>query len=189
MKETVEIRWHGRGGQGTVTAAKVLAETALVGGKFIQAFPDYGPERMGAPIRVYNRISSDEITIHCPVRTPNIVVVIDPTLLGAVDVLEGAAEDATVIVNTPKSPEELGLDVGGQRKLYTVDANNISLDCLGRVIPNTPMMGALVKTTEIVTLDNLLEHITETFKKKFSSEVIEGNIKAIKRAYEEVKGQ
>ena len=186
MKEAIEIRWHGRGGQGTVTAAKALAEAALVSGKFIQAFPDYGPERMGAPIRVYNRISPDEITIHCPVRTPNIVIVIDPTLLGAVDVLEGAEPDAVVIVNTPKSPAELGFDVGG-REIYTVDASNISLDCLGRVIPNTPMMGALVKVTDIITLENLVEHIEETFKKKFSDDIIKGNVNAIKRAYEEVK--
>jgi pyruvate ferredoxin oxidoreductase gamma subunit len=187
MKDVIEIRWHGRGGQGTVTAAKALAEAALVSGKYIQAFPEYGPERMGAPIRVYNRISSDQITIHCPVRVPNIVIVLDSSLLGAVDVLEGAPDDAVILVNTPKAPGELKIDAGS-RKVYTVDATNISLDCLGRVMPNTPIMGALVKVTDIVTLETLVEHITAAFAKKFSDEIIEGNVKAIKRAYEEVKG-
>ncbi|MFC1855650.1 2-oxoacid:acceptor oxidoreductase family protein [Thermodesulfobacteriota bacterium] len=188
MKDVIEIRWHGRGGQGTVTAAKALAEAALVGGKYIQAFPDYGPERMGAPLRVYNRISPDEITIHCPVRKPNIVVVMDPSLIGAVDVLEGAKEDATVLVNTHHTPSDLKLDTGG-RDLYTVDATKISLDCIGRVMPNTPIMGALVKVTGIVTLDTLVNHIETAFKKKFSAEILEGNVKAIKRAYEEVQGK
>jgi len=187
MKDVIELRWHGRGGQGTVTAAKALAEAALVSGKYIQAFPDYGPERMGAPIRVYNRISPDEITIHCPVRTPDIVIVLDPSLLGAVNVLEGAREDAIVLVNTHHAPGDLGFDTGG-RPLYTVDATKISLECIGRVMPNTPIMGALVKVTDIITLDNLVDHIKAVFGKKFSSEIIEGNVKAIKRAYEEVKG-
>jgi pyruvate ferredoxin oxidoreductase gamma subunit len=188
MNDVIEIRWHGRGGQGTVTAAKALAEAALVSGKYIQAFPDYGPERMGAPIRVYNRISPDEITIHCPVRTPNIVVVLDPSLLGAVDVLEGASDNAVILVNTHHSPDDLGFDTAG-RPLYTVDASKISLECIGRVMPNTPIMGALVKATDIITLDNLVEHIREVFGKKFSTDIIEGNVKAINRAYEEVQSK
>jgi pyruvate ferredoxin oxidoreductase gamma subunit len=189
MKDLLEIRWHGRGGQGTVTAAKALAEAAIVGGKNIQAFPEYGPERMGAPIRVYNRISTDEITIHCPVRTPDIVIVLDPSLLGAVDVLEGAKDDAIVIVNTSMEPDKLKSKLdGGDKKVYVVDATKISLDCIGRVMPNTPIMGALVKVTDIVTVENLIEHIKSTFAKKFSDEIIQGNVKAIRRAYEEVKG-
>lgn len=187
MKDITEIRWHGRGGQGTVTAAKALAEAAMISGKFIQAFPEYGPERMGAPIRVYNRIGDEEITIHCPVRKPDIIVVLDSSLLGAVDVLEGAKDDAVLLVNTPKAPGELSIDAGN-RKVYTVDATSISLDCIGRVMPNTPIMGALVKATEIITLDTLVNHIEKSFGKKFSDDIIQGNIKAIKRAYEEVKG-
>ncbi len=189
MKDFVEIRWHGRGGQGTVTAAKALAEAAIVGDKHIQAFPEYGPERMGAPIRVYNRISSEPITIHCPVRNPSIVIVLDPSLLGAVDVLEGATDDAVVIVNTSMDPETLKTKMdAGNKRVYSVDATKISLDCIGRVMPNTPIMGALVKVTDIVTLETLVEHIKEVFAKKFSDEVINGNVKAINRAYEEVKG-
>lgn len=189
MKDFVEIRWHGRGGQGTVTAAKALAEAAIVGDKNIQAFPDYGPERMGAPVRVYNRISTKPITIHCPVRNPGIVIVLDPTLLGAVDVLEGAHDDAVVLVNTTLDPNLLKAKMkAGNRRVYSVDASKISLDCIGRVIPNTPLMGALVKVTDIVSLDTLLKHITLTFGKKFSKEILDGNINAIKRAYDEVKG-
>ena len=187
MKDIVEVRWHGRGGQGTVTAAKAFAEAALVSGKFIQAFPDYGPERMGAPIRVYNRVSTEEITIHCPVRTPSVVVVMDPSLLGAVDVLEGSTENAIVIVNTHKTPSELNMNAG-KRKVYTVDATKISLECIGRVMPNTPIMGALVKVTNVITLADIINHVEQSFKKKFSDEIIKGNVDAIKRAYEEVKG-
>ncbi len=188
MKDFVEIRWHGRGGQGTVTAAKALAEAALTGGKFIQAFPEYGPERAGAPIRVYSRIGANEITIHCPVRTPGIVVVLDPTLLGAVDVLEGAKDEATVIVNTAHSVDELKASRDwGNRKVFAVDANKISLECIGRVMPNTPILGAMVKATNIVTLEMLLDDIRINFAKKFSEKIIEGNISAIKRAYEEVR--
>ncbi|HLB25229.1 MAG TPA: 2-oxoacid:acceptor oxidoreductase family protein, partial [Nitrospirota bacterium] len=107
MAGILEIRWHGRGGQGTVTAAKVLAEAVMAEGKNVQAFPEYGPERMGAPLRAYNRVSETPMTIHCQVTNPAVVAVVDPTLLDSVDVTEGATDDAVFVVNTPKAPAEL----------------------------------------------------------------------------------
>lgn len=189
--EKWEIRWHGRGGQGTVTAAKTLGEAMIETPLFFQAFPEYGPERMGAPVKAYNVISKEPILTHCPVINPNLVVVVDPSLIYSENFLEGTNEKAKVILNTEKSPSEIRkeLNIIG-RELYTVNANKISLECLGRVIPNTPMMGAVLKITGLLDLEVLIEHVRETFShKKFPEKVILGNIEAIKRAYEEVRGE
>jgi pyruvate ferredoxin oxidoreductase gamma subunit len=151
MSKMMEIRWHGRGGQGAKTAAMLLAEAALDAGKFIQAFPEYGPERAGAPIRAFTRISDDKIDIHCAVTNPHIVVVIDPTLVGPVNVTDGIDEDGLLLVNTNKTPGEIREMVnmkGG--KVYTVDASKIALETLGRDLPNTPMLGALVAATSLI---------------------------------------
>src|SRR4030043_217309 len=120
MADTVEIRWHGRGGQGTVTAAKVLADACLSGGRYVQAFPEYGPERAGAPLRAYNRISSKELRMHCPVLRPQVVCVVDTTLLDGVNVAEGAIEDAIFIVNSAKDPKEIRakLNAGSRKKVF-----------------------------------------------------------------------
>jgi len=189
--KTLEIRWHGRGGQGTVTAAKTLGEAMIETPLYFQAFPEYGPERMGAPVKAYNIISEEKILTHCPVVNPNVIIVVDPSLIYSENFLDGATEDADVILNTSKEPkivrEELKI-VG--RKLYTVDANRISLECLGKVIPNTPMLGALIRVTGVLPLETFLNHVKETFTdKKFSEKIVIGNLDAIKRAYEEVKGE
>jgi pyruvate ferredoxin oxidoreductase gamma subunit len=189
MAETVEIRWHGRGGQGTVTAAKVLADACLTGGRYVQAFPEYGPERSGAPLRAYNRVSERELRMHCPVLRPNVVAVADPTLLENVNVAEGAKEDAIFIVNTSKDPSALRAKLGltPRQKIYTVDATKIALECFGRALPNAPMLGAVSRATGIVDLDALLQDVKKSFGKKFSQKIIDGNIEATRRGFGEVR--
>lgn len=189
MAETLEIRWHGRGGQGTVTAAKVLADACLSGGRYVQAFPEYGPERSGAPLRAYNRVSSKELRMHCPVLHPNVIAIADATLLDGVNVTEGAKEDAIFIVNTSKEPSEIRtkLNLPPGQKVYTVNATKIAIECFGRALPNAPMLGAVSKATGVVSLNALLEDVRKSFGKKFSQKIIDGNLEAAKRGYEEVK--
>jgi pyruvate ferredoxin oxidoreductase gamma subunit len=191
QKQFTEVRWHGRGGQGTVTAAKVLAETALSSGKHVQAFPEYGPERMGAPLRAYNRLSTQPIAIHCQVTNPDVVVVVDPTLLGSVDVTEGTPEDAIFIINTNEKSadikQRLGLDK--QQKVYTLNATKIALDTIKRPLPNTPLLGALAKVAGLIDMDDLVTDLKRSFSKKFSEQIVTANLEAVKRAYEEVAGE
>lgn len=189
MAETIEIRWHGRGGQGTVTAAKVLADACLSGGRYVQAFPEYGPERSGAPLRAYNRVSTKELRMHCPVLHPNVIAIADATLLDGVNVTEGAKEDSIFIVNTSKEPSEIRekLKLLPSQKVYTVDATKIAIDCFGRALPNLPMLGAVCRVTSLVSLEALLEDVRKSFGKKFSQKIIDGNLEATKRGYEEVK--
>jgi pyruvate ferredoxin oxidoreductase gamma subunit len=191
MAEILEIRWHGRGGQGTVTAAKVLAEASMAEGKNVQAFPEYGPERMGAPLRAYNRICDRPMTIHCQVTNPSVVAVVDASLLDAVDVTEGATKDAVFIVNTHRDPAELraAMKLKKTQKVFSVDANTISMATIGRVMPNTPMLGAVAKATGVIKLDTLLKDIRSSFGKKFSDVIIKNNQDAASRAYEEVKSE
>jgi len=191
MKDLIEIRWHGRGGQGAKTAALLLGDAALASGKYIQAFPEYGPERMGAPVASFNRLSSKPILLHSGVTNPDIVVVLDPTLIESVNVTEGVPEGGTILVNTNKAPQEVKQELGlkGNIKIFTVDASTISKETIGREIPNTPMLGALIKATGILNFKEMLEDTKAKLEKKFKSkpEVIEGNLKAIERAYNEVK--
>ena len=189
MSEMLEIRWHGRGGQGTVTAAKTLADACLSGGRYVQAFPEYGPERSGAPLRAYNRISETEIRMHCPVLEPQVIGVVDATLLDAINVSEGATENAIFVVNTSKDPKDIRakLNATAKQKVYTIDATKISLASIGRAVPNTPMLGAVAKVTGIVGLEHLLEDVKKSFGKKFAQKIIDGNIEAVKRGYEEVR--
>lgn len=189
MAETVEIRWHGRGGQGTVTAAKVLADTCLSGGRYVQAFPEYGPERAGAPLRAYNRISSKELRMHCPVLEPDIVAVADATLLDSINTAEGAKDNTIFIVNASKDPKEVRekLKAGQNQKVFSLDATKIAIECFGRALPNAPMLGAVCKITGLITLEHLLEDVRNSFGKKFSQKIIEGNLAATKRGYEEVR--
>ncbi|MCL5978198.1 MAG: 2-oxoacid:acceptor oxidoreductase family protein [Nitrospirae bacterium] len=189
MAETLEIRWHGRGGQGTVTAAKVFADACLSGGRYVQAFPEYGPERSGAPLRAYNRVSSKELRMHCPVLKPNIVAVVDATLLDGIDVTEGAPDDAVFIVNSAKDPKELRekLKAKPTQRVLTVDATKIAIENIGRPLPNSPMVGVLAKVSGIVGLDMILEDVKKSFGKKFSQKIIDGNLEAVKRGYEEVR--
>jgi len=185
-----EIRWHARGGQGAVTAAKMVAELALGQGKHFQAFPEYGPERSGAPIVAFTRVSDEPIQIYSGVEHPGIVVVLDPSLLSVVDVTKGAPEDVILLVNSDLSPSELrkryNLKTG---RIYTVNATRIALETIRRPIPNTPMVGALTRITGLFPIDRVIEFLREDFSKKFPPKVVEGNIAAITRAYEEVQGE
>lgn len=187
-KSLIEIRWHGRGGQGAVTASKILAESAILEGKYIQAFPEFGPERAGAPVRSFTRISTEPIYRHCSVTNPDYVAVLDPTLLEVIDVSEGLEPGAKVLINTNLTPPEAKkllnrYDV----EVYTVDATAIAIDKIGRNIPNTPMLGALVKVTGIIKLESLLDNFKEKYAKKFKLEVFQGNLEAMQIAYNEVK--
>ena len=190
MKGLIEIRWHGRGGQGAKTAALLLGDAALASGKYIQAFPEYGPERMGAPVASFNRISSKPILLHSSVLNPDIVVVLDPTLIESVNVTEGMGEGGVLIVNTERSSKDVKNDCGvkGGIKVFTVDASKISIETIGRDIPNTPMLGALIKATGIMDFNQMLEDTKAKLQKKFKNkpEIIDGNVKAIERAYNEV---
>jgi pyruvate ferredoxin oxidoreductase gamma subunit len=187
MKELTEIRWHGRGGQGAKTAAQFLAEAALDSGKFIQAFPEYGPERAGAPMRAYTRISDKAINIHSGVANPEAVVVIDSTLLTP-DVLEGLSDNGVLVVNSPESPSEIRKRLGYQSgKLAAVDATKIALETVKIPMPNTPMLGAFLKVMPVVSLEALEGKIKDKFLKKLGEEKTKANLEAIKRAYDEVK--
>jgi pyruvate ferredoxin oxidoreductase gamma subunit len=188
-QQLTEIRWHARAGQGAVTAAKLVAETALELDRYIQAMPEYGPERMGAPIQAFTRISESPIEIHNNIEFPDVVVVLDETLLTFVDVARGLAEDGVMIVNTCTPPEivKQALKIGGTARVACVDASTISQETLKRDMPNTPMIGALAKMTGLFTLDQITAHLAKTFGKKFSQEVIDANVAAVTRAYEEVQ--
>ena len=187
----IEIRWHGRGGQGAKTASLLLADAAFNTGKYIQGFPEYGPERMGAPITAYNRISDTIIRTHSNIYEPDYVVVVDDTLVSSVDVTKGLKDNGAILINTSKDIKELKKDLKGYKgKIYTIDASKISLECLKANFPNTAMLSAIVKITGIMTKDELLKNMEESFKHKFARkpEVIAPNMEAIKRAYDEVIG-
>jgi len=184
-----EIRWHGRGGQGAKTAALLLAEAAIDVGKYAQAFPEYGPERTGAPMRAFTRIADSPIRLHSPVESPDIVAVLDQTLLDVVDVTEGLPEGGVLIVNTPGTEEEILGQLGKKDhiRLFVLDATKLALDTIGRPIPNTVMLGALVGATDVLPFDVLVEDLKHKFSKKFSPAIADMNVEAVKRAYEEVK--
>jgi len=189
MAKTIEMRWHGRGGQGTVTAAKVLADACLSGGRYVQAFPEYGPERAGAPLRAYNRISDNVIRMYCPVLHPQVVTVADATLLDAIDVTQGTLDDSSFIVNTSRDPKEIRkkLNAKPTQRVWTIDATRIAVENIGRPLPNASLLGAISKATGIVDMDTLLKNVKKSFGKKFSQKIIDGNLNAAKCGYEEVK--
>ena len=190
MNGLIEIRWHGRGGQGAKTASLLLADAAFNTGKYIQGFPEYGPERMGAPITAYNRISDKPITIHSNIYEPDYVVVVDDSLLESVDVTAGLKESGAIVINTTKSADYLK-DVlkGYSGDIYTIDARKISIETLGKYFPNTPMLAAIVKVTGVMTDEEFIKDMEGSFNHKFAKkpEVIEGNMKAIELALKEVQ--
>ena len=191
MDNLIEIRWHGRGGQGAKTASLLLADAAFNTGKYIQGFPEYGPERMGAPITAYNRISDEPITIHSNIYEPDFVVVVDDTLLEAVDVTAGLKPEGAIVINSTKTPDEVRcLLKGYQGKVCTIDARKISEETLGKYFPNTPMLAAIVKVSGIMDDEAFLNDMVESFKHKFAKkpEVIDGNMEALRRSLSEVKG-
>ena len=191
MQKLVEIRWHGRGGQGAVTASKLLADAALSEGFYIQAFPEYGAERMGAPVRSFNRISSEVIDLHCQISDPDIVVVLDETLLESIDVTAGIKNGGSIIINTSKNPDKIlsSLHQNDKRKIsyYFIDASKISMETIGKVMPNTPMVGALIKVLGLLKPETLNETIKKTLSKKIPAHIVKANMLAARRAYEEVK--
>ncbi len=189
MNNLIEIRWHGRGGQGAKTACLLLADAAFNTGKYIQGFPEYGPERMGAPITAYNRISNSPITIHSAIYEPNYVVVVDDTLLDTVDVTAGLKEDGAIVINTTNDAETLKKKLNGYKGgIYTIDARSISIDALGKYFPNTPMLAAIVKVSGVIPEEQFLADMEGSFKHKFAKkpEVIDGNMKALKNTLEKV---
>ena len=187
MNQTLEIRWHGRGGQGAKTAALLLADVAFKTGKYVQGFPEYGPERMGAPITAYNRISNNVIRVHSNIYTPDLVVVVDETLLDAVNVTAGLKENGSIIVNTDKDKEEILPKLKGYKgNVYTVDARKISVDALGKYFPNSPMLAAAVAVSKVMDKDTFINEIRASYQHKFAKkpEVIDGNMKALTMTFE-----
>ena len=189
MSKYFEVRWHGRGGQGTVTGAKSLAEAVQGTGKHVSAFPDYGPERRGAPLRAFNRFSEGKIRIHTPVLEPDVVMIVDPTLIGTKGLVNGISDRTIFVVNTEKSPAEtkkaLGLD--GQT-LYTVPANNISRKLFKREIPNSAMMGAFARACpDVISLEVLVKEAKHIFSHLLAVHLVDKNIEAIKCGYDEVR--
>ena len=190
MSNLTEIRWHGRGGQGAKTACLLLADVAFSSGKHVQGFPEYGPERMGAPITAYNRITDEHCKVHSNIYTPDYVVVVDETLLKSVDVTSGLKETGALIINTKKSPDEVRTMLKGYKgRVCAVDAEKISMETLGRNFPNTPMLAAVVKVSNVIDQERFIKDMRESFEHKFASKpnVIEGNMKALVKAMEEVK--
>lgn len=190
MSKVTEIRWHGRGGQGAKTASLLLADVAFSTGKYVQGFPEYGPERMGAPITAYNRIGETRIRVHSNIYEPDFVVVVDQTLLASIDVTSGLKKEGAIVVNTEKSPEEIrGSLKGYEGRVYTVDAKKVSEATLGRYFPNTPMLAAIAKISEVMPEEVFLKEMQHSFEHKFASkpEVIQGNMAALKMALQEVK--
>jgi len=185
----IEIRWHGRGGQGAKTASLLLADAAFSTGMYVQGFPEYGPERMGAPITAYNRLSPEPLRVHSNIYEPNLVVVVDETLIGPVNVTAGLKEGGAIIVNSQKSPEEVRAQFPGyDGRLYTIDAKAVSVKNIGKNMPNTPLLAAVVKVSGIMTEEEFYENMRGSFAHKFASkpEVLEGNMNAIRDAWQEV---
>lgn len=187
----IEIRWHGRGGQGAKTASLLLADAAFNTGKFIQGFPEYGPERMGAPMTAYNRIGEKEIRVHSNVYEPDYVVVVDDTLIGPVDVTNGLKEDGAILINTKQSVEEVRKKLKGYPgKVYVLDATKISLECLKANFPNTALLAAIIKITNILDREALMKDMEGSFKHKFARkpEVITPNMECLARGFDELIG-
>lgn len=190
MKNGIEIRWHGRGGQGAKTAALLLADVAFKTGQNVQGFPEYGPERMGAPITAYNRISSDKIRVHSNIYHPDYVVVVDETLLGSVDVTAGLKKTGAIIVNTSKSKEEIEEHLNGyEGRVFTIDARKISVEALGKNFPNSPMLAATVAVSEVMPREEFIQEMRASYQHKFAKkpEVIDGNMKALEMAFDNLE--
>ena len=186
----IEIRWHGRGGQGAKTASQLLADAAFMSGKYVQSFPEYGPERSGAPITAYNRISDERCLIHSNIYEPDYVAVVDETLIESVDVTGGLKKEGAVIINSAKDPDEIKAALHGyEGRICTIDARKISMDCLGAYFPNTPMLAAVVAVSGCVDREQFLKDMESSFRHKFAKkpQVVEGNLKCLKLSMEEVR--
>ena len=190
--KNIEIRWHGRGGQGAKTAALLLADVCFKTGAYVQGFPEYGPERMGAPITAFNRISDEVIRVHSNIYNPDLVVVVDETLLDSVDVTAGLKADGAIIVNTDKKAEDIRPHLKGyDGKVYTVDARAISIEALGKYFPNSPMLAAAVAVSAVMDKDAFIKEMRASYEHKFAKkpEVIDGNMKALTMTFEALENQ
>lgn len=190
MKDTIEIRWHGRGGQGAKTAALLLADVAFKTGKYVQGFPEYGPERMGAPITAYNRLSDQPITVHSNIYEPDLVAVVDDSLLETIDVTHGLGPQGAVIVNSQKPKEEILPHLRGfQGRVYVIDAREISVKALGKYFPNSPMLAAVVAVSGVMEPEVFLQEMRASYQHKFAKkpEVIDGNMKALELTFEALR--
>lgn len=192
MNDILQIRWHGRGGQGAKTAALLLADVVFSTGKYVQGFPEYGPERMGAPITAYNRISDNKIRVHSNIYEPDYVVVVDETLIESVDVTKGLKKDGAIIVNSARDKEEVAKELksyGYEGRVHTVDAKKISIETLGKNFPNSPMLAAIVKVSGVMSEETFLKEMQHSFEHKFATKpgVIDGNMKALKLTLQEMK--
>ncbi len=188
MSEYFEVRWHGRGGQGTVTGAKSLAEAVQGTGKYVSAFPDYGPERRGAPVRAFDRFADKRIRIHIPVLKPDVVMIVDSTLIGSKSLVEGIDANTIFVVNTEKNAAETkqALDLAGQT-VYTVAANSISYRLFKREIPNSAMMGAFARACpQIISIEALIKEAEHAFTALLSKDLVAKNLDAIRCGYDEV---
>jgi 2-oxoacid:acceptor oxidoreductase gamma subunit (pyruvate/2-ketoisovalerate family) len=187
LQKLLEVRWHGRGGQGAWTASELFARAAIAEGKYIQSFPEFGPERMGAPVTAFTRISTEPIRLHCAVYNPDVVAVLDPTLLKTVKVAEGLSDEGgNIIVNSKETPSEVRKALHTDRgKVWTVPASEISMKILGLPITNTAMLGAVARVTGIVNLETVEKMIRERFR----PDVAEKNFAVVKQAYQEVKSE
>ena len=183
----MEICWHGRGGQGVVTASEILAETVVGEDKYVKAFPEFGPERMGAPIRAFTRISEKPIRVHTQIYEPDIVVVLDGTLIGKVDVAKGLKKGGIILANYPGTPAELKKKLGTDAECHTLNATKISMEEIGKPVANTSMLGALIKLSPIVSYEALEFQIMSKFTGKLSEKAIKANLSALNRAYKEVQ--
>lgn len=187
MNDNLEVRWHGRGGQGAKTAALLLADVAFKTGAYVQGFPEYGPERMGAPITAYNRISRNEIRVHSNIYEPDLVVVVDESLLDSVDVTAGLKPEGAIIINTAKSVEDIQPKLRGYAgRVYTVDARAISVAALGKYFPNTPMLASAVAVSKVMDKDVFIQEMRASYEHKFAKkpEVIDGNMKALTMTFD-----
>ena len=192
MNDTIEIRWHGRGGQGAKTAALLLADVSFKTGKYVQGFPEYGPERMGAPITAYNRISESPITIHSNIYSPDYVAVVDDSLLQAIDVTHGLKPEGGIVINTQRPKEEILAYLHGyEGQVVTIDARKISVEALGKYYPNSPMLAAMVAVSGVMPQEVFLKEMKASFEHKFAKkpEVVEGNMKALEMTFAAIQNR
>jgi len=184
MKNIYQIRIHSRGGQGAKTAAQILAEAAISGGKFAQAFSEYGPERSGAPMKTFFRVSDQPIRLHCDVKAPNLILVVDSSLLDTIDVTEGLVDNGVVIVNCGNSPAEIKKKLKNKTcQVYNLDGSKIAMELFGKDIPNMPMLGAIVKVTGLISCEQLIESVRKKFSRKLGETLTEKNVEALKMGY------
>ena len=187
MKGLTEIRWHGRGGQGAKTAALLLADVCFSTGAEVQGFPEYGPERMGAPITAFNRISDKQIRVHSNIYNPDLVIVVDESLLTSVNVTAGLKPEGAIVVNTDRTPSEIKPLLNGyEGKVYTVDARKISVEALGKYFPNSPMLAAAVAVSSVMDKESFIMEMRSSYEHKFAKkpEVIDGNMKALTMTFD-----